>query len=170
MNDNLARTIKTMRVFTSSFSHASLGIRPEDVLALCDAAERGMSAPPSPAAPAPDDLVRRLRHGDHDCQLDVMESWMSETADAIARLTRERDEAINDADKVIEIARKVIEITRRIDAKERDALRANADIGRKVRALVDGGPFDLTDSPKSFIETCRQLVAAIDAARGEEKP
>lgn len=51
------------------------------------------------AAPAPDDLVRRLRHGDHDCQLDVIESWMREAADRIAaqaeqiaRLTRERGE------------------------------------------------------------------------------
>lgn len=29
---------------------------------------------------------------------------------------------------------------------------------RKLKSLVDGGPFDLTDSPKSFIETVRRLV------------
>lgn len=42
----------------------------------------------------------------------------------------------------------------------------DAELGRKLRELVGGGKFDLTDSPASFISTCKQLVADQDAADG----
>jgi hypothetical protein len=49
----------------------------------------------------------------------------------------------------------------------RDELaRVNADdaeLGRKLRELVGGGKFDVTDSPTSFMNTCRQMVADMAA-------
>ena len=65
-DDNLARTIAALRSFLLGKrggvvielygQRQSLYLHHENCLALCDAAERGMnaSAPPSPAAPAPD--------------------------------------------------------------------------------------------------------------------
>lgn len=38
-------------------------------------------------------------------------------------------------------------------------LQNDAELGRKLRALVSGGPFDLTDSPKSLIAACKQMIA-----------
>jgi hypothetical protein len=40
----------------------------------------------------------------------------------------------------------------------------DAEIGKRVRRMVDGGPLDLRDSPKSFIATCERLVQEADAA------
>lgn len=34
----------------------------------------------------------------------------------------------------------------------------DAELGKRIRLLVDGGPFDLTDSPQSFIETVKRLA------------
>lgn len=44
-------------------------------------------------------------------------------------------------------------------AKKMDALVKNAALGAAVRKLCDGGAFDLTDSPKSFMSNVKRLVA-----------
>jgi len=46
--------------------------------------------------------------------------------------------------------------------KGNDLDRANAAIGSRVRMLVNGGSWDLRDSPKSFIATCERLVKEAD--------
>ncbi|MYM92656.1 hypothetical protein [Duganella vulcania] len=54
---------------------------------------------------------------------------------------------------------------------ELQQLARDAELGRKLRELVGGGKFDLTDSPKSFVSTCVQLVsdqAAADQFSQEE--
>lgn len=48
-----------------------------------------------------------------------------------------------------------------------EAMEADAEIGKRVRRLVDGGPFDLTDSPKSFIDNCKNFVEQAAALRGK---
>lgn len=35
-----------------------------------------------------------------------------------------------------------------------------------VRAMVSGGPFDLTDSPKSLVGNLRRLIHELDVAEG----
>jgi hypothetical protein len=47
--------------------------------------------------------------------------------------------------------------------------RGNAEIGKRVRQLVDGGPFDLRDSPMSFTATCERLVAEADATMAQQE-
>lgn len=42
---------------------------------------------------------------------------------------------------------------------ELQQLSRDAELGRKLREMVGGGKFDLTDSPASFIDTCKQMVA-----------
>lgn len=42
--------------------------------------------------------------------------------------------------------------------------KANAAIGQRVRMLVNGGSFDLRDSPKSFVGNVERLVREADEA------
>jgi hypothetical protein len=51
------------------------------------------------------------------------------------------------------------------DAKEK----ANAEIGRCVRNLVNGSKFDLTDSPQSFIDNCKQFVVDADTLIAQQE-
>jgi len=39
-------------------------------------------------------------------------------------------------------------------------LKNHAAIGRRVKAMITDGPFDLRDSPKSFMSNCEALLRA----------
>lgn len=85
-------------------------------------------------------LIERLRNGtDMPARDDGAFRWYSEITDEAA-------------DALESMQRQVAES------------RKDAELGMKLRALVNGGALDLTDSPKSFVSTCIRLVQELDAA------